>query len=432
MNRKLFLVSLFYFITKLFLPDAFSQTIEREKCILELIPEESSFSFGLNQPVIWSARITNNTNKLLIGKIIFEVKTFSGKSIAKQEQSTEVKAKESHTVGEFSFKDLPAGFYHIKAGFEEKKGLRIHQKSGFAVAPETLWSDSHAPIDLDSFWLRTRYELDSIQPQEKLTLVSSYSSDTIDVYLVELRSLGNVRIRGYYAQPKNKIGLPVIVHFQGYSSIMEPFGLRSDVAQFFINIRGHGNSRDDIDPGFPGYFLSGIDDPENYIYRGAYADALRAVDFLMQRPEIDTTRIAVMGASQGGALSFVTAALDKRIALCASDVPFLSDFRNYFQIAHWPVNEVNPYCLLHFKSKESIYKTLDYFDVSHLTPRITCPVLMGVGLYDDVCPPAINFAAYNNLSSADKNYILYPISGHVLPAEHYDISINWIRLHFGF
>ena len=432
MYRKLLLVSVFSFFTKLFLPVGIAQPIGREKCVLELIPYASSCSFGLNESVIWSAGIANNTNKPLVGKIIIEIETYSGKNIAKQEKPAEINAKETRIICEFSFNDLPAGFYHIKVCFEDKKGLRIRERSGFAVAPETLLIASHAPDDLDSFWLRTRVELSSVPLQEKLTLLSAYSSDSVNVYLVELHSLGNVRIRGYYAQPRNKIGLPAILHFQGYSSVMEPFGLRADVAQFFINIRGHGNSRDDIDPGFPGYFITGITDPENYIYRGAYADALRSVDFLAQRPEIDTARIAVMGASQGGALSFATAALDKRIALCASDVPFLSDFRNYFQIAHWPANEVNTYCSMHFKSKEDIFKTLDYFDVSHLTPRITCPVFMGVGLYDDVCPPAINFAAYNNLSSTDKNYLLYPKSGHALPAEQYDMRMNWIRARFGF
>ena len=91
MNRKLFLVSLFYFITKLFLPSAVSQSIGSEKCILELIPEESSFSFGLNQPVNWLARITNNTNKILIGKIIFEVKTFTSVMVKLFHQMSKLK-----------------------------------------------------------------------------------------------------------------------------------------------------------------------------------------------------------------------------------------------------------------------------------------------------------------------------------------------------
>ncbi len=424
----------------------------REKVILSLVPTDTSYSFKLNAPINWSVKIENNSDQALSGKIILELETYAGKFISKQEllvENGKLKMESENNrqltlegrnnnlltanfqLSTFNFQ-LNPGFYHIKASFEDKNGLRKKEKSGFAVAPDSLKTISHIPSDLDSFWLRTLADLAAVPMQSNLKILPKLSTESLDVYLVEMHSLDNVLIRGYYAQPKNKTNLPVIIHYQGYSSVMETFGLRSDVAQFFLNIRGHGNSKDDVNPGFPGYFLSGIADPEKYIYRGAYSDAVRAIDFVLQRSEIDTSRIAVMGGSQGGALSLATAALDKRVALCAADVPFLSDFRNYFQIANWPGNEVKAYSFMHFKSQEEIYKTLDYFDISHLTPRITCPVFMGVGLYDDVCPPAINFAAYNNLSSVDKQYVLYPKSGHALPSEQYDLKMNWIRERFGF
>jgi len=48
------------------------------------------------------------------------------------------------------------------------------------------------------------------------------------------------------------------------------------------------------------------------------------------------------------------------------------------------------------------------------------------GLMDDVCPPHINFAAYNNLRSP-KSYIVYPYSGHSLPVENFHARMTWIR-----
>jgi len=35
-----------------------------------------------------------------------------------------------------------------------------------------------------------------------------------------------------------------------------------------IAVMGHGNSTDDVSPGFPGYILTGLEDKDNYIYRG--------------------------------------------------------------------------------------------------------------------------------------------------------------------
>ena len=42
-------------------------------------------------------------------------------------------------------------------------------------------------------------------------------------------------------------------------------------------------------------------------------DAMRSIDYLATRPEVDAERLAVMGISGGGATSFFTAALDQRL-----------------------------------------------------------------------------------------------------------------------
>ena len=66
-----------------------------------------------------------------------------------------------------------------------------------------------------------------------------------------------------------------------------------------------------------------------------------------------------------------------------------------------------------------------------LAPSVYCPVFMGVGLFDDVCPGAINFAAFNNLSSSDKSFKLYPQSGHAMPPEQYTAKMKWLSKHLG-
>jgi cephalosporin-C deacetylase-like acetyl esterase len=205
-----------------------------------------------------------------------------------------------------------------------------------------------------------------------------------------------------------------------------------DFVSFGLNIRGHGNSRDDVDPGFPGYLQDHLLDPECYIYRGAYMDCLRALDFMFSRPEVDTTRVVVEGGSQGGALSFATAALaPDRIRLCVPGVPFLSDFRDYFKVASWPGNEfvlfVNARAGL---SWDRVFTTLSYIDIKNLAPLIKAPVLMSVGLLDDVCPPHINFAAYNNLT-VPRKAIAYPYAGHGLPGENYAARMAWVREQLG-
>jgi cephalosporin-C deacetylase-like acetyl esterase len=161
-------------------------------------------------------------------------------------------------------------------------------------------------------------------------------------------------------------------------------------------------------------------------------DCVRAVDFLFSRPEVDTIRIVVEGSSQGGALSFVTAALNpNRIRLCVPSVPFLSDFRDYFQVAAWPANEFTAYVSSRPGATwDSVYGVLAYFDIKNLAPWIKAPVFMSIGLLDDVCPPHTNFAAYNNLS-VPREYRVYPYAGHGLPSESYTARMDWIRKQLG-
>jgi len=161
-------------------------------------------------------------------------------------------------------------------------------------------------------------------------------------------------------------------------------------------------------------------------------DCVRGIDFLFSRPEVDTLRVAVEGGSQGGALTFATAALDnRRIMACVPQIPFLSDFPDYFRIAAWPANEFLEFIETEKKMpREKVYEVLSYFDIKNLAGRINAPLLMGVGLIDDVCPPHINFAAYNQVKS-EKRYIVYPFAGHGLPEDFYIKRMAFFREKFG-
>ncbi|HWR11373.1 MAG TPA: alpha/beta fold hydrolase [Rectinemataceae bacterium] len=54
-------------------------------------------------------------------------------------------------------------------------------------------------------------------------------------------------------------------------------------------------------------------------------DALRAVEYLVTRPEVDPARVGVMGMSMGGTLSWWAAALEPRISACV-DICSMTDY----------------------------------------------------------------------------------------------------------
>ena len=61
-------------------------------------------------------------------------------------------------------------------------------------------------------------------------------------------------------------------------------------------------------------------------------NAIRALDYLETRPEVDANRIGLTGISGGGAMTWYTAAVDERIAAAA---PVCSTFTWGSQAEHW-------------------------------------------------------------------------------------------------
>lgn len=384
----------------------------------------------LNNEVVAFPLSVENTSKIAFdGRIKYCLVNDFKDTISILDETTKISSQQIKKIN-FKKSKLAPGFYTLNVELKSEL-LNSSQVFKFGVDPEKIVSPTDRATDFDNFWMRAKRELAAVEPQFKLIHNDSLSSDKRDVYLVEMRSLDNVLIRGWYARPKASGKFPAILHVQGYSSNAQlSWGYSgNDMAVFVLNIRGHGNSRDEVNPGFPGYILYNLKDRERYIYRGAYMDCIRAVDFLCSREEVDSRNVVVEGGSQGGALSIATAALDnQRIKLCMPSVPFLSDFPDYFKVAYWPENE-----FVAFEKKnpdfgwKRIFENLSYFDIKNLAPWVRCPVFMTIGLKDTTCPPHINFAAYNQLN-VPKSYFVFPKSGHGLPRENAIMKYDWMKI----
>jgi cephalosporin-C deacetylase len=124
-------------------------------------------------------------------------------------------------------------------------------------------------------------------------------------------------IRGWLTIPNDRPKkIPVKYRLPGYVVKMEPSLDDDDFAVFNLNVRGNGNSADAINT-HGEYNLYNIENRDQYVYRAVYMDCVRGLDFLCSQNglDLDTTRIMVDGASQGGGLAIALAALDKRVKL---------------------------------------------------------------------------------------------------------------------
>ncbi|NQV32163.1 MAG: acetylxylan esterase, partial [Phycisphaeraceae bacterium] len=383
-------------------------TVDANSIGIRFEPKNANGIYGAPDPLTVTVHIENKTASSHELNATFELVNDRVDSVQVFERlDATVKVKgQGETSRILRFMPPGPGFYHVVCTLNNS----VKKTMVLGYDPEKIKSPMTREADFDEFWKKRKQVLSSVDPEFKMTK-NDRSTDRVDVYLVEMQSYGHVTIRGWYTVPKTPGPHPAILSVPGYTSTMWPYVKRTHVATLALNPRGHGNSKDDLDPKGEEYMFIGFDaaHPENYIYAGAYMDCVRAVDFLVSRPEIDRSRIGVEGGSQGGGLAFATAALDARIVFCAADIPWLGDWVGYLEAAQWAHDNypklmaVNPGLTF-----AGINRHLSYFDTMNMAEWITCPVLMSVGLQDDVCPPRTSFAPYNAVKSK-KDYRVYPL-----------------------
>ena len=135
----------------------------------------------------------------------------------------------------------------------------------------------------------------------------------------------------------------------------------------------------------------------------------RAADYLASREDWDGKTLVVLGDSQGGQQSLVTAALHPKITAAIAGIPAGCDMLgpDVGRRGGWPPWYRNT----GGKDAAKVRNVSRYFDVVNFAPRIRCPVLISAGLEDDVCPPEGILAAANQIKSP-KAIILMPGAGH--------------------
>lgn len=297
---------------------------------------------------------------------------------------------------------LAPGFYQVR--------LRDTLKWNIGIRPDAVVSAPDAPEDFDAFWDSTLSELVQVPLEPEWTLMPEYSNDVRQCFEVRYASLGGALAGGIISIPVAPGRYPVVINYMGYGA--KPFYYSPSEAperiQFLVSVRDQGIFRE----GHSRWIDQGIESRETYYYRGAFCDVKRAVDFIASLEKADTTRIVATGESQGGGFSTISAALDKRIKAIAIGVPFLGDYPDYAKIVRWPVHEVMKEAEDKGIPLEQLFDMLRYFDAKNFAPKITCPVFMGFGLQDPVCPPHTNFSIYNNLGTKEKYFLCVPTCGH--------------------
>ena len=288
--------------------------------------------------------------------------------------------------------------------------------------------------DFEAFWDRTISAAVS-QPLNAELIPVDLPMRHTQCYAVRYDGFEGGRLAGWYLRPKAAGPFPGVCFYHGYGGAgHRPLDLLPLASQgmcvLSMDCRGQmGNSQDaSTPPGghHAGWMTQGITDPAGYYYRYAYADAVRAIELLAHREEVDPSRLAITGGSQGGGLTLAVAALSERPILALADVPFLCDFKRAISItAAAPYSEIPHFLRHHPHLNDTVIRTLSYFDCMNLAPWIGCRTVIANCLWDDVCPPSTIFAAFNHLA-CEKQIELYPFNGHAPPYEQAELRFRLI------
>jgi cephalosporin-C deacetylase len=315
--------------------------------------------------------------------------------------------------------------------------------------------DTASPSDLEAFWQSSLAETRGL-PLDAVFTPFDAGLPGVRVWDLEYAGFAGQRVKGWFILPaqalvdtlptRDEMGrIPCVVEYIGYGGgrglpHQWLFWPAAGLGLLVMDTRGQGSvwqtgDTPDVEPAgsnpqAPGFMTRGVLDKRTYYYRRVYVDAVRAVEAVIARDEINADRVFLTGGSQGGGIALAGASLIGRfppikpdgrpfsLAGALPDVPFLCHFRRATEItASFPYGELVQFAKNHRLRMEQMFDTLAYFDCANLAPWADCPTLFSVALMDDICPPSTVYAAYNAYGSNQtvrppRDIRVWPYNGH--------------------
>ena len=291
---------------------------------------------------------------------------------------------------------------------------------GGAVAdPDRLKLSAIRPADFDVFWDTKVKDLAGV-PMNPILEMGESGMEGVKYWKITIDNIRETHIRGQLARPVkgNKFPALLITQWAGVYPLQKSWVTeRARDGWLVLNINPHDLPIDE-EPEFykdqaqgllRNYWAIGNDDRETSYFLRMYLSCCRAADYLTGRPDWNGKTLVVTGDSQGGQQSLITAGLHPEITACLALVPAGFDMLGpeVGRKGGWP----HWYDHTEGKNPAKVHEASRYFDVANFIPRIQCPVLVGVGLLDETCPPEGLLAGLNQLNSP-KVVMILAGSGH--------------------
>ncbi|MBK6285766.1 MAG: alpha/beta fold hydrolase [Draconibacterium sp.] len=304
--------------------------------------------------------------------------------------------------------------------------------TGVVVDPEKFQPGTNRPKDFRKFWKNEKKQLSALPMEVKSEKVENIK-EGFDCSNIEINCIGPKPVRGYFAKPKNAApkSLPIIlfVHAAGVKGswcLSQPetavnyAKMGNGTLAFDLNAHGMLNGQpqeyyNDLEADeLKGYFYRGLENREEFYFRGMYLRLMRTLDFLTSQPEWDGKRIIVIGESQGGGQALAAAGLDNRVSAAVATVPAMCDWGGTLagRKGGWPQPFSQP------GDQQKMLQTLPYFDAAHLLKNSKATIVTEIGFIDYTCPSNSIYSAINQ-SNGEKIVLSVPYRGHQLDQKQF-------------
>ena len=243
------------------------------------------------------------------------------------------------------------------------------------------------------FWQRTEAQLTETPLDISASRDAFYSQPEWDVYRLNYNTTGGHRLFAWMSVPKEGRGpYPALLRLPDYASVHDIIytPLRHRAVVLNATHRGQRNADGLYRASYPGLLTDGIGDGESWMMLGAYTDALRALDALLEQNVTDIGPVALWGAGLGGSLVLALASRRSLVDAVAADTPMPLGHSSALESGlGYPLGEIGDYLRAHPDRRADVERTLGLLDPLADAADVSAAVLLSAGRFDrGTCPPA--------------------------------------------
>lgn len=329
-------------------------------------------------------------------------------------------------------RSTPGSFrIHVKGGgFKERMDRVLFGVD--EIAPLTP-----RPDDFEAYW---RGERERLEREVPIAVEKSRAKDLDtpdhEMYRVSFATFNKGRVYGILAVPKGNGRFPFVVNVPGAGIGQWEIGkryLRRGWGAMMMNVHGFplGKTKKEQQANYDAWFaeyatkkgepryqyVGYSESREAPFYHPVMLGMARAIDWLASEPYADASHFVYWGGSQGGGFGLYLTALygrfSKSLILCPNKCDMMA-YREGREPGSSHIMNQKP------ENRAGAEANAPYHDNCNFARMITTPVRMVHGTADDNCQTVGAIAAFNGISSKDKELRIVPGAGHSCGLEGLD------------